>query len=88
MRIEIRTVTVFILLLQEVLDMTLRAVMLMLLRGHTMAIILVESGNHRVTTNTPHKIMTVVVGQHRALTIGRGVGKTALTGGSQNDFAF
>jgi hypothetical protein len=62
--------------------------MLMLHHGHMMAIILVENGNHHVTTHTPHKIMTIVVGQYRALTIGRGVGKIALTGRTLNGFAF
>jgi hypothetical protein len=62
--------------------------MLMLHHGHMMAIILVENGNHHVTTRALHKIMTVVVGQYRALTTGRGVGKIALTGRTQNDFAF
>jgi hypothetical protein len=62
--------------------------MLMLLHGHMMAIIPVESENNHVTTHTLHKITTVVVAQHRALTTGRGVGKTALTGESLYGFAF
>jgi hypothetical protein len=63
--------------------------MLMLQHGHVMAIILVENGNHHVTTHALHKIMTGVMGQyHRALTIRRGVGKIALIGRTLNGFAF
>jgi hypothetical protein len=62
--------------------------MLMLHHDHVMAIILVENGNRHVTTHTLHKVMTVVMGQYQALTIGRVVGKIALTGRTLNDFAF
>jgi hypothetical protein len=87
-RIEITAIILYILLLQEVLDLDPRVVMLMLHHDHMVAIILAESGNHHVTTHTLHKIMTVVMGQHQALTIRRGVGKIALIGRNLNGFAF
>jgi len=70
------------LVFQEVLDLRPQCIMLMLHHDHMMAITLVENGNHHVTTPTPHEIMivVVVVDQLLTLTIGRGVGKIALTG--------
>jgi hypothetical protein len=68
------------LVFQEVLDLSPQFIMLMLHHEHMMVITLVENGNHHVTTPTPHEIMIVVVDQLLTLTIGRGVGKIALTG--------
>jgi hypothetical protein len=67
-----------ILVFQEVLDLSPRFVMLMLHHDHMMVFTLVESGYRHVTTRTPHEIM--IVDQLLTLTVGKGVGRIALTG--------
>lgn len=66
--------------LQEILDLSPWFVMQMLHHDHMIVITLVESGNHHVTTRTPHEIMIVVMDQPLTLSIGIGVGRIALTG--------